>query len=301
MPTLMKDVRRDFACPLLASREARALLIVLLVVTSSGCSSLGFLPGVGGGSKSTHVDQLSPQEAVDEVSATRAKMTLAPKEPYWPFHLGELYVAADSTALAVRSLQQSLALDASYAPAASLLSKIYYDAAMHAEGIDLLEGFLSHNPTAPDALRAALALHYEAIGEIEKANAALAGCANNARDAQNARVMVALRGTDAQAALANAKRALDADDKSAANHNNYGIALLYAGRPLEAREAFRAALDLNKKLPGALYNMAIVETFYFFDDAAGREWFSRYKQFASEDPDNLTARFQADVSRTGSR
>jgi tetratricopeptide (TPR) repeat protein len=125
----------------------------------------------------------------------------------------------------------------------------------------------------------------------------LSQCASDSRDARAARTLVALSGDDVGAVLAAAQQALDGD-KSAANYNNYGIALLYAGRPIEARNAFRSALELNKQLAGALYNMAIVETFYFFDEAAGREWFARYRRYASEDPDNLTARFEADVSKT---
>jgi hypothetical protein len=42
-----------------------------------------------------------------------------------------------------------------------------------------------------------------------------------------------------------------------------------------------------------------VEGFYFFDDAAGREWFARYKKVASDDPDDLAARFGAKVSSSG--
>jgi len=300
MPTDVKTFRHDFARSILASPEAlRGVLLCLLVAASSGCGGLGFLPGGGDGHDGARVDGAKSEATGDAISTTRAKMRLAPTEPYWPFHLGELQVASDSTAAAVGSLNASLALDPSYAPAVSLLSKIYYDEKLHSEAIGLLETFLSRNPTAPDKLRAALALHYETVGEIEKANAVLAGCAGDARDAHGARVMVSLRGESPQTVLEIAKRALDADDRSAANHNNYGIALLYTGRPVEAREAFRAALELNQKLPGALYNMAIVETFYFFDEAAGREWFARYKRFASEDPDNLAARFDADVSRTG--
>jgi Tfp pilus assembly protein PilF len=98
--------------------------------------------------------------------------------------------------------------------------------------------------------------------------------------------------------LSTAQKALDDDKHSAANHNNYGIALLVAGRPFEARDEFRAALDLNDGLAGALYNMAIVESFYFFDDAAGRDWYTRYLRVDSADPDNLKAHFDADVSST---
>jgi Tfp pilus assembly protein PilF len=96
--------------------------------------------------------------------------------------------------------------------------------------------------------------------------------------------------------LDTARKALDDDKNSAANHNNYGIALLMAGRPFDARDEFRAALDINGALPGALYNMAIVESFYFFDDASGRDWYARYLRVDNEDPDNLKAHFDSDVT-----
>ena len=43
--------------------------------------------------------------------------------------------------------------------------------------------------------------------------------------------------------------------------------------------------------------MAIVEAFYFFNEEAGRKWFARYKQFASDDPDDLTSVLGTDVSK----
>ena len=97
---------------------------------------------------------------------------------------------------------------------------------------------------------------------------------------------------------AEAKKALDADDHSAVNHNNYGIALLVAGRPFDARDEFKKALDLDGNLAGALYNMAIVQTFYFFDDTAGRDWYARYLKVDTDDPDNLKAHFDAVVTST---
>jgi tetratricopeptide (TPR) repeat protein len=301
---------RDFASPALASARPRSdapgvrsawrrtacrALAGSLLLAGMGCSSLGFLPGMDDGGKGRAV---KPGELGDALARTRASMALAPSEPYWPFRLGELYVAADSTAQAVRCLETALEIDPAYAPAASLLSKVYYEARMHAQAVELLDAFLARNPAAPDAVRAALAIHLEAIGEIDRAQAALDGCAPDAKDARGARALVSMGSGDPRLVLETARRALDADGNSAANHNNYGIALLYAGRPVEAREAFRAALERNERLPGALYNMAIVETFYFFDEEAGRQWFARYKQYASDDPDGLAARLAADVTKT---
>jgi len=241
---------------------------------------------------------MKPEQAIDELTSTRAKLALAPNEPYWAFRMGELYAAADSSALAVQYLQKSLAVDGSYQPAAALLSKLYYDAGMFAQGVDLLDGFIARNPNAAGEIRAALALQLEAAGESARADAVIAQCSTESSAAQ-VRAYMTLRGQDPKSALASAKQALDADESSAANHNNYGIALLHAGRPVEAREHFKNALSIDKKLPGALYNMAIVEAFYFFDEAAGREWFAKYKQVASDDPDDLAARFGAKVTASG--
>lgn len=289
MPTVFTDDRHDFAMPTprgLAGAMAAACLALLV----SGCSF-----GLLGGKSSTGGVDLTEAPKPDAFAQARAQKALAPREPYWPFHLGELYLAADSTAPAISHLNAALALDPNYAPAVSLLSKAYYDVKMHAQAVSLLEGYVARNPQAPDALRASLALHCEALGDAAKADAALAGCAPGARDVSGARALASLRNNDAAAMLEAAKRALN-EDKSAANHNNYGIALLLAGKPVDARDAFRSALDIDDELPGALYNMAIVEAFYFFDDGAGRDWYARYRRVASEDPDNLQAHFESAVT-----
>jgi tetratricopeptide (TPR) repeat protein len=274
MPTVTTDFRRDFA-----------IVAIIVAGATSGCSWLGVRD------RGETIEAPRP----DAFAETRAQMALAPREPYWPFHLGELYLAADSTALAINNLNSALAKDPLYAPAVSLLSKIYYDTKMHAQAVTLLEDYLARNPQAPDALHASLALHCEALGDVAKADAALDGTAADAQATAGARALASLRHNDSTAMMEASRRALD-HEKSAANHNNYGIALLLAGRPVEARDAFRAALDIETALPGALYNMAIVEAFYFFDDGAAREWFARYRRVASDDPDNLKAHFESDVS-----
>ena len=266
----------------------------MCLAATAGCGSL---PGLG--SPSDNARPLKPEQAVDRLTETRAQLALAPNEPYWSFRMGELYAAADSAALAMQYLQKSLALDGSYEPAAALLSKLYYDAGMFAQGVDLLGGFVARNPQTSADIRAALALQLESAGEPDRADAVIAQSGTESDAALQVRTYMTLRGQDPKSALASAKKALDADDASAANHNNYGIALLHTGRPVEAREHFKNALSIDDKLPGALYNMAIVEAFYFFDDAAGREWFAKYKKVASDDPDDLAARFGAKVTASG--
>jgi tetratricopeptide (TPR) repeat protein len=273
----------------------KAAVLGTMCSVLGGCSMLGL-----GGKSNSPASVASRQEAPkpDKFQEARAQVQTSPREPFWPYHMAELYLAADSTAEAIDALKASLAVDPGYAPSVSLLSRVYYDAHMYPQAVTLLEVFLTRNNTAPDALRAALALNYEAMGDNQKADAALASCTAGARDADCARVLARLRGNDSAATLAEAKRALDDDANSAANHNNYGIALLVAGKPLDARDQFRAALDLDGDLPGALYNMAIVETFYFFDDSTGREWYARYLKVDNEDPDNLKAHFDSAVTTT---
>ncbi len=288
MTPVTTNLRYDFA---------RFAFAALLLAATAGCGGLGIVPGLGG--KGGASESIEPEEAVDQLTATHASAALAPNEPYWSFRLGELYAAADSTGLAMSHLIAALTKDPSHAPAATLLSKLYYQTGMYAQGVDMLDAFAARNPQAPDEIRVALALHLDAAGEIARAETVLSQCARDSEAASEARTYVALRGQNPKSALTSAKQALDADDGSAVNHNNYGIALLHAGRPIEAREHFKNALSIDDKLPGALYNMAIVEAFYFFDDAAGREWFARYKKIASDDPDDLAARFGTKVSASG--
>ncbi|RKZ09868.1 hypothetical protein DRQ32_07705, partial [bacterium] len=93
-----------------------------------------------------------------------------------------------------------------------------------------------------------------------------------------------------------AETALDADPESASNHNNFGIALLYDGEPEAARDSFLRALELDPQIAGALYNLAIVETYYFYDLKKGRAWFERYAELESDDPDELGAVFGVDLA-----
>lgn len=273
-------------------RAVLCLLSVATLLSVNGCSWLGHSPD----DDLTSIRDADPERVAAVLMATQIKMHSAPDEPYWPFHMGELFGAVDSTEQAIDYLQTALTIDPAYAPAAALLSKLYYETERYDRAVALLDDFLSRNQDAPDALRAALALHLEASGNVDRAQAVLDDCSASSKEARAARTFVSLRGDDMQSALDAAKLALEDDPRSAVNHNNYGIALLFAGRPLEARKAFLDALELNDRLPGALYNMAIVEAFYFFDEEAGRRWFERYKQYADKDPDDLETLFRTDVT-----
>jgi len=142
-------------------RAACLALLCALLLTGNGCSWLRFWSD---GDPSVDVDGHSagPEQIAAAKDAVRAKIELAPQEPYWPFRMGELYAASDSAGIAISHLQSALEIESGYAPAAALLSKLYYEMANYDEAVVLLEGFLAENANAPDALRAALALHLEA-------------------------------------------------------------------------------------------------------------------------------------------
>ena len=89
------------------------------MVGLSGCSWLG-----GGKPAATNPESQQAAPKADKFAEARSQMTLAPREPYWPYHVAELYLGADSTAAAVGQLKASLALDASYAPSVSRLSQL---------------------------------------------------------------------------------------------------------------------------------------------------------------------------------
>ena len=96
-----------------------------------------------------------------------------------------------------------------------------------------------------------------------------------------------LRGEKPEAATEMARAALDDDPRSAVNQNNYGITQLRAGDPKAARSAFLRAIEIDPKLPGPYYNLAILERFYMFDEEAATRWLKEYRERASEDPDGL--------------
>jgi len=219
---------------------------------------------------------------------------LAPQEPYWPYRLGQIYLEADSAARGEAALRTALSRDPSYAPALALLSKRYYDTGRHQQAVEMLESARTKAAASPDGvppgLIGGLALHYEAMGRHDLATG-LVGAAprSDAGSSRSALVYVTLRGDQPGAASDLARAALDDDPHSAVNQNNYGITRLRAGDPKAARTAFLKAIEIDPKLPGPYYNLAILERFYVFDEEAAGRWLEAYRQRASDDPDNLFA------------
>lgn len=186
-------------------------------------------------------------------------------------------------------LRAHLAANPGDVDALAHLSRLLWDARRHEEGVAALDQARAAGVRLPDSLVTALALHHDALGNAEIADSLAHVLEQRLSDWSRAGSAVAylrLRGDEYVNSEAIARRALDARP-SAANHNNLGIALLYAGRPAEARKSFLTAVELDSKLPGPLYNLAIVDRFYRFDDDSARDWFRRYRTLSNEDPDGL--------------
>jgi tetratricopeptide (TPR) repeat protein len=244
-------------------------------------------------SEKAKADEAPKLSEVDQkLAEARDQAALDPAQPYWPYRSAQVYVEHDSLARGEAALKAALARDPAYLPALMLLSKLYYDAGRNSEGVSLLEAARTRTGAFPDGvpqpLLAGLALHYEALGRHDQAEAVVSDARRaDAGRAGTALVYVTLRGDHPEAANDLAKAALDDNPHSAANQNNYGITRLRAGDPKAARDAFMRAIDIDPKLPGPYYNLSIVARFFFFDEEAATRWLKAYRERSSEDPDNL--------------
>jgi len=269
---------------------------VALGVSVSGCG-IGVL-GHSSGSAPKNVTERPAAAPVSESSfekkldECREQEALSPKEPYWPFHIAQACVEADSLPLAESNLRASLALDPCYAPALSLLSKLEFDAGRHDEAIRMLEAARSGANACPGKLPPELltdlALHYDAINRFDLADNLMSSLSPGERKAMgSAAVYLTLRGSDPAPATELAQWAVMDQPHSAVSQNNYGITRLRAGDPAGARKAFQEAIKIDPKLPGPYYNLAMLEKYYAFDDAAAANWFKQYRERANDDPDGL--------------
>jgi tetratricopeptide (TPR) repeat protein len=271
-----------------------ALAIVLLVVALTGCGLHVLSHPLGRSDQAAA--RHAPETPAGRIAEARAQMAAAPADPYRPYHLAQLYLAADSTALGEAALHAAIARDSAYAPALSLLSKLDFDAGRHAEAVERLEAARARaqrtGATFPPTLLVDLALHEEALGHADRARALIGAVPRSLRE-ENASVStyLTLKGDAPDSAGPLAAAAVKENPKSAANQNNYGITRLRAGDLDGARRAFRSAIDIDPRLPGPYYNLAILERFYAMDDGAAARWFSLYRQRSSDDPDGLAQVF----------
>lgn len=267
------------------ARATAAAALGALLAALSGC---GLSPFHGRADVSDAPLVPRAADVPDDAAGTRARMAAEPGEAFWPYRLGALLAAADSSRAAEAALRRALALNPAHAPSHALLSRLLFEQGRHAEAIRLLEEARTQafSGGMPAALLEALALHYDAVDRVDAANAALAAIPAGER-AGSARVYLTLRGSAPGEADVIAAEAAKREPKSAVHQNNLGIARLRAGDPDAAAKAFDRAIDLDAALPGPYYNMAILEKFYRFDDAAAARWFARYRERAAADPDGL--------------
>jgi len=272
--------------------------IVVAALASTGCgmSVLGHRMDPFGRTAKAPKAPKAPDSAnlAESLRDSREQAGLAPREPYWPYHLGQLYVAADSLADGEAALRSALALDPTYAPALSLLSKVYFATGRNQQAIDLLEAARTKMETTPagfpSELRVGLALHYDALGRADLARNAVSGLSSRQRDG-SASVYLVLRGASPDSATDLANQALHDAPKSAVSQNNFGITRLRAGDPAGARRAFLSAIEIDPRLPGPYYNLAILDKFYALDDEQASHWYKLYRDRAADDPDGLAQVF----------
>lgn len=230
----------------------------------------------------------------DPLGEARVRAQQNPSEPFWPYRMAQLQEAAGFQPQAEDALRTAIQRDSTYAPALTALSRLLYEQGRHEEAVQLLAPVRAHRVPMPPADRAAvlsgLALHEGALGRDADARATLAELARDEQDdALAASAWLAVRGTENAKALELTERAVKADSRSAANHNNRGIALLRAADPDGAEKEFRRAIELDPSRSGPYYNLAILERFYRLDTAAAAKHFQHYWTRSKADPDSLYA------------
>ncbi|MEQ1834472.1 MAG: tetratricopeptide repeat protein [Candidatus Eisenbacteria bacterium] len=230
----------------------------------------------------------------DPLGEARVRAQQNPSEPFWPYRIAQLQAAAGFRPQAEDALRTAIQRDSSYAPALTALSRLLYEQGRHDEAVHLLAPVRAHRVPMPPADRAAvlsgLAMHEAALGRDPDARATLAELAHDEQDdALAASAWLAVRGTENAKALELTERAVKADSRSAANHNNRGIALLRAADPDGAEKEFRRAIELDPSRSGPYYNLAILERFYRLDTGAAAKHFQHYWTRSKADPDSLYA------------
>jgi len=271
-------------------------LSLLVVLSVLGCSS-------GGSSPDPDPRAGTAIPANDDLTSVRQQAVLHPDEPYWPYRAGVLLTARDFLADAETAFQSSLHRNPVYTPALTALAGLYYEAGRYGEGARLLGDARGQMeamgiPVPPELLEG-LALHREALDDLAGAREAFSNAEASGQEASlSVGVYLRLRDGDFREGAEPARRAAEGNPRSPVALNNLGVSTLQGGDPLRARDLFREAHELDPKLPGPLYNLALLEEFYLMDHEAGAEWFRRYLSLSTADPDSLREVFLVNDSDT---
>jgi tetratricopeptide (TPR) repeat protein len=294
-----------------------ALMTMFLLATGCGAArmvGIGTRPGDGAGSKQApaagttsraepkaakkekkskpSADEHARSIAADPLDEARARAAAEPNEPWWPYRVAELEARGGRREASEAALKDALAREPGYAPALTSISRLLYQQGRHAEAVTLLapvrDGSIVLDEDDRAAAIAGLALHEVALGNDDRARAALGELEKSGRTGALAvSAFLAVRGTDAGSALERTEAAVQAAPKSAANHNNRGIALLRSGDPEGAEKEFAKAIELDPRLPGPYYNLAILERWYRMDHDQATHRFQQYWLLSHDDPDSL--------------
>ena len=285
----------------LAAMAACALACALL----TGCAAVGLGrggarpaepgPGTAGAmaepSKGKR-DKKAHGAALEPLEEARVRASEQPAEPWWPYRAAELSAAAGRPADAEASLREAIGRDSAYAPALAHLSRTLYEQGRHEEALRLLAPVRERRVSLPPEQRAALlsglALHEAALGRDSEARETLELLSRDERsDAVGVASYLAARAGAADSSAASARAVPRAAEKSAAVHNNRGIALLRAGDPDQAQREFERAIELEPSRAAAYYNLAILERWYRLDTDAAVKRFQQYWSRSHADPDSL--------------
>jgi hypothetical protein len=122
-----------------ARRGLRVSASLGLVLLLCSCGVKTLTHPIGSAERRVATKSKAGDTAKGSLQEAREQTALQPAEPYWPFHAAELEVRADSISRAESWLEMALARDPGYAPALSLLSRIYFRSNRHDQGVRLLE------------------------------------------------------------------------------------------------------------------------------------------------------------------
>jgi Flp pilus assembly protein TadD len=243
---------------------------------------------------------------VSQLDATRAEMLRGeamlrssqyPAEPYWPYREGQLLLHLERPVEAEARLQHALTRQDDFGPALTLLSMMYWETGRHEDGVATLEPVVARGNAAPE-LQAALALHWDALGEYDLSDAVTARVLDgeDADRVSPALTYLKIQADDPEGASIFAERAVQVDDARAENWNNVGVIRLRSGDPLGARRALLRANEIDAELPGPYYNLAILDKYFLFNDREAAAWFAEYWSRSQDDPDGLVEVFGLELA-----